>query len=106
MATTKTDCEAYMRALEEQSDAIKGSAERMMAAINTFKDSVESALRTVDNLKRMVDMTRETMVLAHGGRVLERVEIKREAEPDEENCGGGGGGAGGEGIHCAHSLST
>ena len=54
MATTKTDCEAYMRALEEQSDAIKGAAEGMMAAINTFKDSVESVLRTVDNLKKMI----------------------------------------------------
>ena len=35
--------------------------------------------RTVDNLK-MIDMTRRAMVLAHGGRVLERVEIKREPE--------------------------
>ena len=83
-ATTKTDCEAYIRALEEQSDAIKGAAEGMMAAINTFKDSVESVLRTVDNLKRIVDMTRQAMVLTHGGRVVERVEIKREAEPGEE----------------------
>ena len=50
MATTKTDCEAYMRALEEQSDAIKAGAEGMLIAVNTFKDSVESVLRTVDNL--------------------------------------------------------
>ena len=58
MSTTKTDCEVYMRALEKQSDAIKAAAEGMLVAINTFKDSVESVLRTVDNLKRMVDMTR------------------------------------------------
>ena len=55
-----------------------------MAAINTFKDSVESVLRSGDNLKRIVDMTRQTMVLAHGDRIIERVEIKREAEPVEE----------------------
>ena len=55
-----------------------------MAAINTFKDSVESVFRTVDNLKRMIEMTRRAMVLAHGDRVVERVEIKREAEPVEE----------------------
>ena len=48
MATNKTDCEPFMRALEEQSDAIKGAAEGMMAAINIFKDSVESVLRSVD----------------------------------------------------------
>ena len=82
MATTKTDCEAYMRALEEQSHAIKAAAEGMLMAINTFKDSVESVLRTIDNLKRMVDMTRQAMVLAHGDRVVERIEIKR--EPDEK----------------------
>ena len=29
-------------------------------------------------------MTRRAMVLAHGGRVVERVQVKREAEPDEE----------------------
>ena len=84
MATTKTDCEAYMRALEEQSDAIKASAEGMLMAINIFKDSVESVLRTVDNIKRMIEMTRQTMVLAHGGRVVERVEIKREPDEEEE----------------------
>ena len=84
MATTKTDCEAYMRALEEQSDAIKAAAEGMLMAINTFKDSVESVLRTVDNLKRMIEMTRQAMVLAHGGRVVERVEIKREPDEEEE----------------------
>ena len=53
-------------------------------AINTFKDSVESVLRTVDNLKRMVDMTRQAMVIAHGGRVVERVKIKREADEEED----------------------
>ena len=95
MATTKTDCEAYMRALEEQSDAIKGAAEGMMAAINTFKDSVESVLRTVDNLKRMIEMTRQAMVLAHGDKVVERVEIQREEEPVEEEDGW---------IHPGHSL--
>ena len=68
MATTKTDCEAYMRALEEQSDAIKSATEGMLMAINTFKDSVKSVLRTVDNLKRMVDMTRRAMVIAHEAR--------------------------------------
>ena len=39
---TETDCGPSLRALEEQGDAIKGAAERMMVAINTFKDSVES----------------------------------------------------------------
>ena len=29
-------------------------------------------------------MTRQAMVLAHGDRVVERVEIKREEEPVEE----------------------
>ena len=77
---TKTDCEPFLRALEEQGDAIKSAAEGMMVAINTFKDSVASVLRSVDNLKRMVDMTRQAMVLAHGSMILERVEIKREPE--------------------------
>ena len=56
-----------MRALEEQSDAIKGAAEGMMAAINTF-------LRTAWNLKRVIEMTRRAMVLAHGDRVKGRRE--------------------------------
>ena len=29
-------------------------------------------------------MTRQAMMLAHGDRVVERVEIKRDAEPVEE----------------------
>ena len=41
MATNKRDCKPFMRALEEQSDAIKGASEGMVAAVNTFKDSVE-----------------------------------------------------------------
>ena len=55
-----------------------------MVAINTFKDSVESVLRSVDNMKRMIEMTQRAMVLAHGGRIIERVEIRKEAERDEE----------------------
>ena len=35
-------------------------------------------LRTVDNLRKVVQMTKRAMDLAHGGRVVERVEIKRE----------------------------
>ena len=80
---TKTDREPFLRALEEQGDAIKGAAEGMIAAINTFKDSTESVLRSVDNMKRMIEMTRRGMVLAHGGRIVERVAVKREAESVE-----------------------
>ena len=72
MATTKTDCEAYMRALEEESDAIKGAVEGMMALSTLLR----TGWRTVDNLKRMIEMTRRAMVMAHGGRVVERVEIE------------------------------
>ena len=62
-----------MRALEEQGDAIKGAAEGMMAAVI----SVETVLRSVDNMKGMIEMTRRAMVFAHGDRVVERVEVKR-----------------------------
>ena len=41
-------------------------------------------------MKKMVDRARRAMVLAHGGRVVERVEIKREAEPvDKEDWDSG-----------------
>ena len=73
------DCECYLRALEEQADSIGGAVTSMLEAINTFKNSAESLQRTVENLKSMISMTRRDMNLAHGGRVVEKVEIKREA---------------------------
>ena len=36
-------------------------------------------MRTVENLKKMIGMTRRAMVLAHGGRVVTQVEVKRES---------------------------
>ena len=74
------DCEPYLRALEEQADSIGGAANGMLQAMETFKENAESVLRSVDNLKKMITMTRRAMNLAHGGRVVERVEVKREPE--------------------------
>ena len=73
------DCEPYLRALEEQADSIGGAANGMLQAMETFKENAESVLRSVDNLKKMIGMTRRAMNLAHGGRVVERVEVKRES---------------------------
>ena len=73
-------CEPYLRALEEQADSIGGAANGMLQAMETFKENAESVLRSVDNLKKMITMTRRAMNLAHGGRVVERVEVKREPE--------------------------
>ena len=42
--------------------------------------NAESVLRSVENLKKMVKMTRRAMALAHGDKVIEKVEIKREPE--------------------------
>ena len=84
------DCEPYLRALEEQSDSIEGAANGMLQAMETFKENAASVLRSVDNLKKMIGMTRRAMNLAHGGRVVERVEVKREypsSTPIEEDWG-------------------
>ena len=43
-----------------------------------IEKNAESVLRSVENLKKMVHMTRRAMALAHGDRVIEKVEIKRE----------------------------
>ena len=68
-----------MQALEEQADSIRGAATGLLQAMETFKENAASMVRTVDNLKKMIGMTRRVMVLAHGGRVVERVEVKRES---------------------------
>ena len=73
------DCEPYLRALEEQADSIGGAANGMLQAMETFKENAASVLRSVDNLKKMIGMTRRAMNLAHGGKVVERVEVKRES---------------------------
>ena len=73
------DCEPYLRALEEQADSIGGAATGLLQAMETFKENAASMVRTVENLKKMIGMTRRVMNLAHGGRVVERVEVKRES---------------------------
>ena len=58
--------------------------------METFKENAASVLRSVDNLKKMIGMTRRAMNLAHGGRVVERTEVKRESPsstPIEEDWG-------------------
>ena len=72
------DCEPFLRALEEQADSIRGATTDMVQSLNTFRDNAESVIRSVDNLKKMIAMIRRAMVLAHGDRVVERVEIKKE----------------------------
>ena len=82
------DCEPFLTALEEQADSIGAATTDMLQCLITFKDSAESVIRSVDNLKRMIAMTRRAMVLAHGDRVVERVEIKREAvTPPSQTAG-------------------
>ena len=58
-------------------DTFRENAESVLRTVDkdTFRENAESVLRTVDNLKKMVQMTRRVMLLAHGGRVMERVEI-------------------------------
>ena len=41
-----------MRALEEQAYSIGGTANSMLQAVNTFKNSAEFIKRTVENLKK------------------------------------------------------
>ena len=74
------DCEPYLRALEEQADSIGGAANGILQAMGTYRENAESVLRSVENLKKMITMTRRAMVLAHGNRVIEKVKIKRESE--------------------------
>ena len=74
------DCEPYLIALEEQADSIGGAANGMLQAMGTYRENAESVLRSVENLKKMITMTRRALVLAHGDRVIEKVEIKREPE--------------------------
>ena len=45
-----------------------------------MKREVDSMITSLGNMKLMVDMTRRAATLAHGGRVMERVEIKKEQE--------------------------
>ena len=52
----------------------------MLQAMGTYRENAESVLRSVENLKKMITMTRRAMVLAHGDRVIEKVKIKREPE--------------------------
>ena len=73
------DCEPFLIALEEQADNIGAATTDVLQCRNTFKDSTESVLRSVDNLKKMIAMTRRVMMLAHGDKVVERVEIKRDS---------------------------
>ena len=61
------DCEPYLRALEEQAHSIGGAANGMLQVMETFKENAVSVLRSVDNLKKMIGMTRRAMNLAHGG---------------------------------------
>ena len=73
------DCEPYLQALEEQADSIGGAATGLLQAMETFKENAASMVRTVENLKKMIGMTRRAMGLAHGDRVVEQVEVKRES---------------------------
>ena len=52
----------------------------MLQSIGTYRENAESVLRSVEYLKKMINMTRRAMVLVHGDRVIEKVEIKREPE--------------------------
>ena len=74
------DCEPCLRALEEQADSIGGAANGMVQAMGTYRENAELVLRSIENLKKMITMTRRAMVLAHGNRVIEKVKIKRESE--------------------------
>ena len=55
------DCEPYLRALEEQADSIGGATNGMLQAMETFKENAVSVLRSVDNLKKMIGMTRRAI---------------------------------------------
>ena len=58
------DCEPYLRALEEQADSIGGAANGILQAMGSYRENAELVLRSVENLKKMVQMTRRAMVLA------------------------------------------
>ena len=74
------DCEAYLRALEEQVEAMQKGGEELLGVMEVVKRQVDSMIISLGNMKLMVDMTRRAATLAHGGRVVERVEIKKEQE--------------------------
>ena len=57
------DCEPYLRAMEEQADGIRGAISGILQAMETLRENAESMARTVDNLKKMIGMTRRAMVL-------------------------------------------
>ena len=80
MATNIYDCEAYLRALEEQVEAMQKGGEELLGVMEVVKRQVDSMITSLGNMKLMVDMTRRAATLAHGGRVVERVEIKKEQE--------------------------
>ena len=65
--------------MEEHADSIGGAANGTLQAMGAYRDNAESVLRSVDNLKKMITMTRRAMNFSHGGRVVERVEVKRES---------------------------
>ena len=56
------DCQPYLRALEEQADSIGGAANGMLQTIGSYRENAESVLRSVENLKKMITMTRRAMV--------------------------------------------
>ena len=80
MATNTYDCEPYLRALEEQAEAMQKGGEELLGVMEVVKREVDSMITSLGNMKLMVDMTRRAATLAHGGRVVERVEIKKEQE--------------------------
>ena len=83
MARNTYDCEAYLMALEEPAEAMQKGGEELLGVTQVVKGQVDSMITSLGNMKLMVDMTRRAATLAHGGRVVERVEIMKEQEDSD-----------------------
>ena len=51
--------------------------------MEVVKREVDSMIRSLANMRQMVDMTRRAATLAHGGSVVERVEINKERDDSD-----------------------
>lgn len=57
-ADMKYDCEPYLRALEAQAEVIQNGAAELLRALDMVKSQADSTIRSSENMKKMVEVTR------------------------------------------------